>query len=53
LTEAAERCRALRAAYRPAPLPAEQLEALFSRGALHDEARALEQRLQQARAGNG
>jgi beta-N-acetylhexosaminidase len=48
LTEAAERCRALRASYQAAPLPPEQIEALFSRGALQDEARLLEERLLRA-----
>jgi beta-N-acetylhexosaminidase len=50
LTEAAERCRALRATFQAAPLPPEQLEALLSRGELHDEARALQARLSLARA---
>lgn len=53
LGEAAARCRALRDRYRPAPLPAERLDALFASGALHDEARALEDKLARARAAHG
>lgn len=53
LTDAAARCRQLRATYRAAPLPPEQLAELFSSGELHDEARALEQQLDDLRSAHG
>jgi beta-N-acetylhexosaminidase len=53
LTEAAARCRQLRETYRATPLPPEPLAALFTGGELHNEARALEQRLARARSAHG
>jgi beta-N-acetylhexosaminidase len=53
LSEAAARCRQLRATYRAAPLPPEQLAALFGSGELHNEARALERRLEIVRSAHG
>lgn len=53
LEDAAMRCRALRQAYRAEPLEPERLAAMFTAGSSQDEARALAERIERARAAHG